>query len=547
MNTLTTTVDTLAHATTTSSTRASTAWRDLAWLLGLALLLRLVFFNGVFGSDDGVYFWRALNVARGEWTSSNYNGALRYGFNLPAGALVAVFGASPFAANLWPLLCSLGEIALVYLAAVELWGRRAGVCAALVLSSMPLHIAVATRLHADPVVSMFVTLGFVLFLFACRRRRAGLFFCCGLAIGGVFWAKELAAITWFAFLFLPLVGRRLPMIGRRWDPLWWYVIAGATLMLLLNFLLMQAITGDPLHLVKVVLGALSRNFIDGGQGEDAANYYLRYLFFDMRHTWIAAVLACAGIAVLYRRQAADGRQADGFYVVVWLLGLLAVLSVFPVSLWPLRLTMKQSNYLTLFIAPLALLAGYFIASLPRRAAATMLALAVAGGTLLGVLQQADYRVFTANSKSATVFAHAHPTAVVVGSTNNSNMSYYYDKTPPHVLSFSEVLAQPRLVAPADGSRDGLYAVFDAQTIDWMPREARLTAPLPCWTKQQRLQPEGLGLGNALAGWAATAAAGLPEPLGRLSPPLQRLARPRPADVYRVEGPDLWCGTRPGAK
>ena len=521
-------------------------WRDLACLTGFALLLRVLFFNGPFGSDDLVYFARALDVARGEWSSANYNGALRYGFNLPAGALMAVFGTSPFVANLWPLLCSLGEIALVYLTAVELWGRRAALCAALVLVSMPLHVAVATRIHADPVVSMFLTLSFVLFLFASRRRHATLFFCCGLALGGVFWAKELAAVTWVAFLSLPLVGRRLPMIGRRWDSMWWYVIAGAALMLLLNLLLMRIITGDPLHLIKVVLGAVGRNFIEGGQGEDAAAYYLRYMFFDLRHTWLAAVLACGGIAVLLRRQARVGLPADGLYVAVWLLALLAVLSLFPVSLWPLRLPMKQSNYLTLFIAPMALLAGYFIASLPRRAAATVLALTVVGGVILAILQQADYRVFTANSKSAAAFAHAHPTALVVGTTSNSRMSSYYDMPTGRILSFDEVLSNPRLVASADSSRTGLYAVFDAQTIDWVTGNAKLTAPLPCWTRQERLEPHGLGLGNALVGWAAAGAARLPGPLARPSSSLQRLARPRPADLYRVEGPDPWCGTRPSA-
>ena len=389
---------------------------------------------------------------------------------------------------------------------------------------------------------MFLTLGFALFLFASRRRRATLFFCCGLALGGVFWTKEVAAVTWVAFLSLPLVGRRLPMIGRRWHPMWWYVIAGTALMLLLNLLLMRVITGDPLHLIKVALGAVS--FIAGGHGEDAAAYYLRYLFFDLRHTWIAALLACGGIAVLYRRQARAGLPADGFYVVVWLLALLAVLSLFPVSLRPLRLVMKQSNYLTLFIAPVALLAGYFIASLPRRAAATVLALTVVGGVVLAMLQQADYRVFTANSKSAAAFAHVHPTALVVGTTNNSRMSGYYDVPAGRISSFSEALSNPRLAASADNSRTGSYAVFDAQTIDWMPGHAKLTAALPCWTKQERLEPHGLGLGNAFAGWAATAAARLPGPLAGASSSLQRLARPKPADLYRIEGPDLWCGIRP---
>ena len=70
--------------------------RDVMLILSLALLVRLITFNGAFGSDDLTYFARAAELARGEWTSSSYNGALRYGFNLPAAGFMALFGESLF-------------------------------------------------------------------------------------------------------------------------------------------------------------------------------------------------------------------------------------------------------------------------------------------------------------------------------------------------------------------------------------------------------------------------------------------------------------------
>ena len=207
------------------------------------------------------YYWRSIDVARGAWTTANYSGALRSGFNIPAGALMAVFGTSPFAATLWPLLCSLTEIALVYLLASELWGRRAAVCTALVITSVRLHNAVATHIHA---------LRFVLFFFSAKRRSPILFFCRGLAMGAVFWAKELAVVTLFAFFAFFVVGHRLAPIGRRWDGMWLHAIAGALLMMVLHLALMKASTGNPLHLVKVVLGAVDRSFVQGGWGQEAA-------------------------------------------------------------------------------------------------------------------------------------------------------------------------------------------------------------------------------------------------------------------------------------
>ena len=150
-------------------------WDPILILL-LALLVRLVTYNGAFGSDDLTYFDRALQLARGDWSSANYNGALRYGFNLPAAAFIALFGESLFVANLWPLACSLIEIGAVFVFAKAVMHRRAGIFAALLLATAPLHIAVATRIHADAVVSMFTTVSFVLLYLGILRCRPWLLF-----------------------------------------------------------------------------------------------------------------------------------------------------------------------------------------------------------------------------------------------------------------------------------------------------------------------------------------------------------------------------------
>ena len=382
-------------------------------LLLLALLLRLATFNGALGSDDLVYFGRAVDLARGEWTSANYNGALRYGFNLPAAAFIALFGENLFAANLWPLIASLLEIAAVYVFAESVMNRRAALFSALLLATAPLHIAVASRIHADAVVSMFLTLAFVLLYFGAMRRHAGLLFASGLAIGGVFWTKELALVTWFAIL--PMVW----LFRGSWRLCIW-PLSGTLLMVLLHLGLMDFIAGDPLHLVKVVTRAVQKNFVAGGQGEDGAAYYLKFLFFDIRHTGFLGFFAILSIGLVPAWLHREGRSSLGFGVaLLWWIGLLAVLSLFPVSLSPLRLTMKQSNYITLFLAPMALLAGMAVAAMPPIAYRLALALSLSIGSLLGVLQQADYRAYTANSKAVAAFSAAHPNSLVIGSANNS--------------------------------------------------------------------------------------------------------------------------------
>jgi 4-amino-4-deoxy-L-arabinose transferase-like glycosyltransferase len=516
--------------------RAPLMVRDLMLILLLALLVRLVTLNGAFGSDDLIYFKRAAELARGEWTSAQYNGALRYGFNLPAAGFMALFGESLFVANLWPLTCSLIEIGGVFMFTNTAMNRRAGIFAALLLATAPLHIAVATRIHADPVVSMFITVSFVLLYFGVVRQRPSLLFAAGLAIGGIFWTKELAAVTWFAFL--PI----LWYFRAHWRN-YLYVIVGTVLMMLVHGVLMLAIAGDPLHLVKVVLGSVKRNFVDGGQGEDGAAYYLRYLFIDLRHVGMLGFFAVASMVLVPRWMKQEAQLRTGFvFALLWWVGLLAVLSLFPVSLSPLRLTMKQSNYITLFLAPTALLAGMAIAALPRTFGRLALAMCLAFGVLLGGLQQADYRAFTANSKALAAFAVQHPRAVIVGSTNNSSLgSLWAEQMYPGspraaIICFREVSEQGGTARLQLREADTNFAVLDQQTMNWFAGKTPVTRALPCWQLDRTLVPTGLGLGNELAEFGS----GALQSLKPLAAALGRLARPQRADVYRVNGADVLC-------
>jgi hypothetical protein len=314
-------------------------------------------------------------------------------------------------------------------------------------------------------------------------------------------------------------------------------------MMLVHGVLMLAIAGDPLHLVKVVLGSVKRNFVDGGQGEDGAAYYLRYLFIDLRHVGMLGFFAVASMVLVPRWMKQEAQLRTGFvFALLWWVGLLAVLSLFPVSLSPLRLTMKQSNYITLFLAPTALLAGMAIAALPRTFGRLALAMCLAFGVLLGGLQQADYRAFTANSKALAAFAVQHPRAVIVGSTNNSSLgSLWAEQMYPGspraaIISFREVSEQGGTARLQLREADTNFAVLDQQTMNWFAGKTPVTRALPCWQLDRTLVPTGLGLGNELAEFGS----GALQSLKPLAAALGRLARPQRADVYRVNGADVLC-------
>lgn len=507
---------------------------SLLWpILLCAIALRLVFFNGLFGSDDVTYFASAVKVAEGDWSVARYNGALRYGFNLPAGALVYLFGKSFAVANLWPLLCSLLEIAAVYWFAASNIGRRAAWIAALMLALAPLHVAVATRIHADPVVSCFLTLSFVCIYQGMQGHSRALLFAAGLSLGMVFWTKELAAVCFAAFL-----------------PLLWYyrhqlpsalpVVMGGLAMLLLHFALMYALAGDPLHAIRVVLNAVQNNYIQGDGSGNEAWYYLPKLFVDVRHVGLLGWLALLGLFAW--RDEKPGAPVKT-YLAIWLLGLLLILSCFPVSLSPLRLTLKQSNYITLFLAPMALFAGALMASWSMKTI-TIVMVPVAGlGILLAALQQADYRSFTGNSKAVAEMALSQKNAVLLGSTNNSSVSTMLGlqhKQAARVISWKELQGDPNELEQLT-QHDELFGVFDPQTAAWYSGPTAITKAPACWQKLYQLQPQDLGLGNQLAFALLTVSQALPvAAASRIGPRLEPLAKPAPATLYRVSRTDPWC-------
>lgn len=526
-------------AVTRSIPLARGDWAFAAVLL-LALGIRIALFNGAFGSDDNVYYDRALDIAQGHWSSANYNGALRYGFNLPAGLLTLLFGPSLWAVNLWSLLCSLIEVGMVYVFARAQGGQRMAAVAGLLLACAPLHVSVATRIHADPVVAAFLTSGVVLTYFGWRDRRSGVLFGAGLALGGVFWAKELAAVTYFALLPLIVFFR-----GRWRDAA--IVIGGVLLMLLLHGLLMTMVAGHPLHLVRTVLLAVQRNFVQGGDGEDAASYYLRYLFVDVRHTALLGWLALSGVGLMLMRNraapATDGVVAVRGFLLVWLFGLLLVLSVFPVSLSPLRFTLKQSNYISLFLAPLAVAAAWAVVALPRGPGGLVLVAACLLGLALAALQQADYRAFTANGKAAALWAERHTDVQLIGSKNNANVAALWLRAQ---RDGADVRPVESLVAwPPTDTRTArpLHVIYEPLTLAWPGSRPPVAAPLSCWTPALMLQPADLGLGNRFATGLARML-GMPgAPLtDRAAAALARLAMPAPAQVFAVSGADPWCGT-----
>ncbi len=531
-------------------TRDSTTSEGLYWLtnpwvacfcvLGIALLMRTIFFTGFFGSDEVTYTSRAMEITNGNWTSSDYIGATRFGINIPAAFFLWLFGPSEVSANLWSLVCSLGEVALVFVCAYAIWNLRAAIFASLVLALLPLHVHFGGRLDADAPLAFFVTLSFVSFFFAEKKESNASYVLAGVSAGFVFWIKESVTIFAATFFFYAIIMRVFKVR-------WWLVIFSGFIVVSLNSLLFWILDGDPLHIFKIIFSTTQDKYVGSNRAWiDSPGYYFRYLFLDGRHTWMAPFLTLGGIW-LWFRQVRHGRQKvlDTEFVVVWAVGLFVVFTFMVISISPLKFIPKQTNYMLIFMAPFAMLAGYFLSSLKGLTLRLTVVALVLGSFVLSGLEQQAIRVFVSNTKAAVAFAQRHADVPIFGSEHNvrgaifSGMIQGDDMLRRAIKPLSELSSAvtarlPEIKTEGNAAPLAAYVILDRETMNWGPGRVRIDSIPPCWQVVERLDPRGFGFGERILTAIKMALEWIPGSIGeKLGTYTDSLLRPKPADVYAI--------------
>jgi len=479
-------------------------WQLLMLVILIAVALRLFFYTGFFGSDEVTYIDTASNIVNGDWSVSDYVGAIRYGMNLPVAFFLYFFELTEASANAWPLICSVGEVVLVYIIARWLWGTRAALISAGILTLLPIHIHFAGRIMADPPLAFFITLSVALLLRVSFSKSSLVSVAAGLSWGCVFWVKESVSFL-YAPIFLLLLFYLTGFSGLR---VWLWTIFGMILALVANGLFMYFIAANPMHVFLVMKTAVG-NLWDADYLIRSPWFYFQYLFLDIRHTFLLGLLVLLS-TIFYFRNIDDGtNEALGFrFIFVWMILLLGVFTFAVVSFSPVKLVMKQTNYMLIFVAPMALLAGWWLASLNRRIVVPLVVLLVCGSLVLAALEQQAVKVFTANSRAAYVFLKEQPNVFLLGSANNLRaVSFYaFIESRPDVAERMTSLgnigalssdAPPSLVATRAHGKD-VMALIDPQNISWGLRGSAIksVADVPaCWPARGTLAPGPLGTGH----------------------------------------------------
>ena len=372
-----------------------TDWFYPALILTFAASIRVAFFSRGLGTDEIVYITQAHHLLDGDFGRASYVGAIRYGINGFQALSIRLFGGGIAGAGGLFFACSLANILLAYWFAHHLWGRRAAVWAALALAVLPIDVTAAGSLNPDPYLAITIAGSIIVFYFAQKDDSTILYFLAGLLAGWVFWIKEEVLIFGLLFVFFAWT-------DGSWRTGWLWFLLGGFVCVVADLSFFWAVYGSPFYQYAIVHKDVGNWLATQPVGDMAPWAYLRYLFVNIYHTGILGWLALAGAVLAVRRRREPGIR----FVLAWAVGLLLIFSVLPVSFSPFTFIRKQANYMEIFVMPLTLLAGWFLAQQRRGVAFVLGGAMVVSGILLSALEQQVVRVVTVNGRAARILSTA---------------------------------------------------------------------------------------------------------------------------------------------
>ena len=235
----------------TASTQPTTVSRGAIGVLLLALLSHVGLFLGLHGNfefdRDAPHYARISHeLEQGTFELAPHPFSQRFGVTVPTAVSYRLFGVNPISTTLWPLLCSLAAIVIVFSATARFFGGRTAAIAAVLLAFNLVEVRYSSRLVPDLIVStlMLATAALVhAGRYSESRHRqllTGVFTASALSLAVL--AKE-TAIWIVPFLIVIMVG---DLVRRRYRYLWAAVAICGLLWLGVILFAYHEATGDAL-------------------------------------------------------------------------------------------------------------------------------------------------------------------------------------------------------------------------------------------------------------------------------------------------------------
>jgi hypothetical protein len=333
-----------------------TGWLLLG-ILCLSIILKTAFFTG-FQDDDIYYASQAHAISKGQpfdFLTRDYRGGLRLGLIAPAALIFKIMGPGPLSAAVFPALCSLGMIIIVFLLGRTFADERGGLCAALMYCVLPLDAIYSTSLYPDIPAVFFCALSFFIYTLGHGRPSFVYPFCAGCILGDAYLIKETSLIM------LPVYG--IIAVKDKGLRGFFFLTAGVGIIIAAETFFSRMVTGawmNSLFLTASVQGEGFR-FIEYERKIAGFFEYPRWMLISVYQT---GLFFYAGIAAfVYYLIKPQRRMAS---ILIWAMLIFAGLQFGSSSFDRYVPLPKQPRYLLFVAVPFSLLIGAALSQWSRR-------------------------------------------------------------------------------------------------------------------------------------------------------------------------------------
>ena len=247
-----------------NSVQSRLHWATLAGFLAVAVIARLLAFQGYSDSDPRAYAVLANDLVHGTLHIPDYDGPpvfpLRLGVYVPTAVLIKTFGLSELTLVAYPFVVSIFGLLLAYALARYVGTPLAGLIALGALAVLPIDVSTASLLLPDAIAAFWANVGIALACVALGRPKlrhsallgilAGVFF-------GVSWLckESVAYLVPFVAILVLTVHRHSRLFARITCVV--AIGVGSLAVLFAETAFYGRLTGDPLFR----LHATERNYV----------------------------------------------------------------------------------------------------------------------------------------------------------------------------------------------------------------------------------------------------------------------------------------------
>ncbi|MEW6618664.1 MAG: glycosyltransferase family 39 protein [bacterium] len=317
-------------------------------LFGLAL--RLVFFSGYVQGDDKHYMGQAYRFSIGDFTPGDNQWGVRLGMVIPTALSFFLFGVSDISLVLFSLICSLGNIILIYYFGKMIFNERIALLSAFLMAFFPLEVIYASHLFPCVSFTFFTGLGIFCFLKGEKDNKWIYYLLSGLFIGIGYLIRENAL-----FLALPLVIYML--YNKKIKIEFIHLLVGFFIIIALESGFYYFQNGDILHRSHVVNSIINKNCLQNENFKIDLNWFLSplaVLFVNQEFGFFYYLILPIGIFFLYKKNKAV------MLLLIWIFPLLLYTFYGPISASNYWTLTREPRYLAYITIPSLLILSYFL-------------------------------------------------------------------------------------------------------------------------------------------------------------------------------------------